>query len=301
MKNKEELLADYLENNLSESKRKEMVLLFSENEGLKSEFQESKNLFLAITKAPEQAFDANKDKSFYDFLEQEKSKIPVKGKVINFYEKSYFKYAAGVVGLLLTFWIGRQSVDNQGIILAENSNPKVIERIVEVPVVRIDTQYVIQKQQIVANKQAVPNVMSEIGSLKKEMQATKDLLILSMLKRESASERIQAVNYSYDLQKPDDEVLQALIYTLDSDRNINVRIAAADAISRFGNDENVRNALVKSLLKQQEPTLQISIIEMLTKFNERRALPALRLLVENSETSDFVRLKAEESTKILSL
>ena len=301
MKNKEELLADFLEKDLSDSKKKEMATLFSENEGLKSEFEESKNLFLAITKAPEQAFDASKDKSFYDFLNKEKSKIPVKGKVINFYQKSYFKYAAGIVGLLLTFWIGRQSVDNQGVMLVKSNSPEVIERIVEVPVVRIDTQYIIQKQQLIANKQAAPNVMEEIGSLKKEMRATKDLLILSMLKRESASERIQAVDYSYDLQKPDDEVLQALIYTLDSDRNINVRIAAADAISRFGNDENVRNALVKSLLKQQEPSLQISIIEMLTKFNERRALPALRLLVENAETSDFVRLKAEESTKILSL
>ena len=80
------------------------------------------------------------------------------------------------------------------------------------------------------------------------------------------------------MQQPDEQVLKALIYTLDYDRNVNVRIAAADAIGRFGNNANVRDALVKSLLKQQEPTLQISIIDILTKFNERRALPALRLL-----------------------
>lgn len=175
---------------------------------------------------------------------------------------------------------------------------KILERVVEVPVVRVDTIYVAPKQ-LASNKQ--PNVMNEIGTLKKEIQETKDLLILSMLKKESPSDRIQAVNYSYDLQQPDEQVLKALIYTLDYDRNVNVRIAAADAIGRFGNNTNVRDALVKSLLKQQEPTLQISIIDILTKYNERKALPALRLLAEDNSTSEFVRQKAEESTRVLSL
>jgi HEAT repeats len=297
---KEELLADFLENRLSKRELKDLETFFFENEGTKQEFEEARATYFSINKPSEKEFDSDADKQFYDFLSKEKSNQLVKSKTIKFYEHSYFKYAASVVGLLLTFFIGRQSVDKQEF-TDVNSTPKVIERIVEVPVVRVDTQYIIQKQQLVSDKQTSPNVMNEIGNLKKEMQATKDLLILSMLKRESASERIQAVNYSYDLQKPDDEVLKALIYTLDYDRNINVRIAAADAIGRFGYDENVRNALVKSLLKQQEPTLQISIIELLTKLNERRALPAFRLLVEDEGISTFVRQKAEEGTKILSL
>ena len=297
---KEELLADFLENRLSSKELKVLENFFAENEGIKQEFEEAKEIYFSINKPSEIDFDSGADKQFYDFLLQEKSKLAIKGKTIKFYEHSYFKYAASAAGLLLTFFIGRQSVDRK-VFTYSNQTPKVIERIVEVPVVRVDTQYIVQKQQFVSNKSATPNVMNEIGNLKKEMQATKDLLILSMLKRESASERIQAVNYSYDLQKPDDEVLKAIIYTLDYDRNINVRIAAADAIGRFGYDENVRNALVKSLLKQQEPTLQISIIELLTKLNERRALPAFRLLVEDEGISEFVRQKAEEGTKILSL
>ena len=297
---KEELLADFLENRLSPKELKELETFFAENEDSKHEFEEAKEIYFSINKPSEKDFDSKADKPFYDFLSQEKLKAEIKNKTIKFYERSYFKYAASVVGLLFTFWIGRQSVDEQAF-MSINQTPKVIEKIVEVPVVRIDTQYIIQKQQLAYNKQANPNVMNEIGNLKKEMQATKDLLILSMLKRESASERIQAVNYSYDLQKPDDEVLKALIYTLDYDQNINVRIAAADAIGRFGYDDNVRNALVKSLLKQQEPTLQISIIELLTKLNERRALPAFRLLVEDEGVSAFVRQKAEEGTKLLML
>lgn len=303
MKNKkEELLADFLENNLSALKKQEIEDFFAKNEGSETEFEESKEVFLSINKSIDKDFDASRDKAFYDFLSAEKEKLSAKPqtKVIRFYERAAFKYAASVAGLALAFWFGRKTVDNQANTgdLADANPTKILERVVEVPVVRVDTIYVAPKQ-LASNKQ--PNVMNEIGTLKKEIQETKDLLILSMLKKESPSDRIQAVNYSYDLQQPDEQVLKALIYTLDYDRNVNVRIAAADAIGRFGNNTNVRDALVKSLLKQQEPTLQISIIDILTKYNERKALPALRLLAEDNSTSEFVRQKAEESTRVLSL
>lgn len=303
MKNKkEELLADFVKNNLSAIKKQEIEDFFTKNEGSKTEFEESKEIFFSINKSIEKDFDSSKDKFFYDFLSAEKEKLSEKPqvKVILFYERTYFKYAASVVGLALAFWFGQKTIDSQinSNTLADNESPKVIEKVVKVPVVRVDTIYVATKQFATAKQ---PNVMNEIGTLKKEIQETKDLLILSMLKKESPSERIQAVNYSYDLQQPDEQVLKALIYTLDYDRNVNVRIAAADAIGRFGSNTNVRDALVKSLLKQQEPTLQISIIDILTKYNERKALPALRLLVEDNSTSEFVRQRAEESTQLLSL
>lgn len=302
MKNiKEELLADFLENNLSEIQKNDLDILFAENKGFKQQFNESKEIYESIIKPPENDFDFSKDKGFYDFLQEEKNKINVQSKTIRFYENSYFKYAASLVGLLIAFWFGRQTVDNQVVseVVTEKSKPQIIEKTVEIPVVRVDTIYITQKR-IPTNSES-SNVMSEIGNLKKEIKETKDLLIVSMLKRESASERIQAVNYSYDLQRPDEKVLKALIFTLDFDPSVNVRLAAADAIGRFGYNDYVRNALIKSLLKQQEPTLQISIIETLTKLNIRNALPALRLLVEDGNTSDFVRQKAEESSKFLSL
>lgn len=302
MKNKqEELLADFLENNLSDKQKHELDILFAENKSLKQEFEEAKEIYESIDKVSDEDFDFSKDKHFYSFLQEEKNKLEVPTKTIRFYEKSYFKYAASLIGLLFAFWFGRQTVDSQVIkgIVSENSNPKVIEKIVEVPVIRVDTIYVTQKRMPTNSESS--NVMNEIGNLKKEIKETKDLLIVSMLKRESASERIQAVNYSYDLQRPDEKVLKALIFTLDFDPSINVRLAAADAIGRFGYNDYVRDALIKSLLKQQEPTLQISIIETLTKLNIRNAIPALRLLVEDGNTSDFVRQKAEEGTKILSL
>ena len=65
MKNKkEELLADFLENNLSAKKKQEFDDFFAKNEGSKTEFEESKEIFFAINKATEKDFDASKDKIF---------------------------------------------------------------------------------------------------------------------------------------------------------------------------------------------------------------------------------------------
>lgn len=116
MKNKkEELLADFLENNLSALKKQEIEDFLAKNEGSETEFEESKEVFLSINKSIDKDFDASRDKAFYDFLSAEKEKLSAKPqtKVIRFYERAAFKYAASVAGLALAFWFGRKTVDNQ--------------------------------------------------------------------------------------------------------------------------------------------------------------------------------------------
>ena len=81
----------------------------------------------------------------------------------------------------------------------------------------------------------------------------------------------------------------------------NIYLAAAEAIARFGNEETVRNSLVNSLLKQQEPSLQIAVIDLLTSLKERRVMPVLQILATNEDTSEYVKKKAEESIKRLSI
>lgn len=143
--------------------------------------------------------------------------------------------------------------------------------------------------------------LKELTALKKDVQETKELVMLSMLKHESASERIQAVNYSFELQKPDNEVLTALIKTLNTDPNTNVRTAAAEALSHFGNEKIAREALVQTLLTQNEPTLQITVIDILANLGEKRAIKPMQKLLQNVDTEEFVKRKAQESVKVLTL
>ena len=137
----------------------------------------------------------------------------------------------------------------------------------------------------------------EVAELKTEMQNMKEAMMLNMLSQESASQRIQAVSYAEELQKPNPKVIQALINTLNTDGNLNVRLAAANSISKFLNEPAVVDALVNSLRTQKEPLVQITLITILTDKKERKAADPIREIISNQETLPPVKQIAEQGLK----
>lgn len=129
--------------------------------------------------------------------------------------------------------------------------------------------------------------------------AMKNVLTFEKMNATSASERIHAVNQSYELSDVDKDITQLLINTLNFDPNINVRLAACQALQHFGNEPNVSEALVQSLAIQTDPNIQISLIEVLVSIKEKRAVVPFQQLVRNQEVMEVVRLKAEEGVNEL--
>ena len=74
---------------------------------------------------------------------------------------------------------------------------------------------------------------NELKQLHSEVSDLKKATMFTMLKEESSSDRIQAVRYVEDLDNPDQNVIEVLIKTLNNDKNVNVRMAAAYALSKF--------------------------------------------------------------------
>lgn len=124
--------------------------------------------------------------------------------------------------------------------------------------------------------------------------AMKQVLQFEHLPKTSASERIQAVNQSYELEQIDQDITQLLINTLNFDANVNVRLAACQALTHFANKPGVREALIQSLKIQTDPNLQISLIDALVTMKEKRAVDEMQRLVQNQQVLDAVRQKAEE-------
>lgn len=124
--------------------------------------------------------------------------------------------------------------------------------------------------------------------------AMKKVLTFEQLAKTSASERIQAVNQSYDLTQADQEITQLLINTLNFDANVNVRLAACQALIRFENESDVREALIQSLKIQTDPNIQITLIDALVAIKEKRAVDEIQRLVQDQKVLDVVRQKAEE-------
>ena len=73
----------------------------------------------------------------------------------------------------------------------------------------------------------------QLAQLRTEVVNMRQLVALSLLQQQSASDRLKGVNYAVRLEQPDTEVLAALLYTVNHDQNMNVRLAAIDAIRTY--------------------------------------------------------------------
>ena len=141
----------------------------------------------------------------------------------------------------------------------------------------------------------------EMGQLRSEVNDLKKTAMFTMLKDQSSSFRIQAVNYADEIDTPDEDIIDALVSTLNNDRNVNVRLAAAYALSKFTNVQSVRDSLVKSLPKQNEPILQVTLINILVELREKSALNPIEQIISSDKTMKEVRSVAETGVKLLEL
>lgn len=141
---------------------------------------------------------------------------------------------------------------------------------------------------------AVPKPPSpEIAEMQKELNATKQLVVLSMLQQQSASARLEGVSYSTREQQIDPQVLSALLHTLRYDPSVDVRLAALDALSRHSAQPQVRSSVVNALQEQQSPLVQVALIDQLVEWHDREAKPHLEKLRQSQDLNPAVREHAD--------
>jgi len=141
--------------------------------------------------------------------------------------------------------------------------------------------------------------MKEIAGMKSEINSLKVNSIFAMLKNESSSYRIQAVNYAEEIDAPDENIINALVETLNNDKNINVRMTAAFALSKFTSQRSVCDSLVSSLQRQDDPILQVTLINILVGIGEKNAIKPIERIISDDNTLDEVRSVAEKGVKML--
>jgi hypothetical protein len=142
-------------------------------------------------------------------------------------------------------------------------------------------------------KRAPVEIADEVTSLRQEVKSMRQMIALSLLKQPSPSDRLLGVSWTSRLEQPDDSTLQALLETLNHDRNVNVRLAAVDALYLFYDHPRVKDGLIDSLARQTAPLVQISLINLLVEIGERRAVEALEQLIQNRKLNPRVRERAE--------
>ena len=139
----------------------------------------------------------------------------------------------------------------------------------------------------------------ELAKLREEKARTEQL-VSRLTKNESPAQRILAVSAANEDTKMNDEILNALIKTMDEDPNSNVRMAAIEALKKFSNEPVVRKALINSLTRQTDPVVQILLIQIMVELKEKGAVKRLQQMTEDEGLLEAVKDEAHMGILVLS-
>jgi uncharacterized protein YneF (UPF0154 family) len=139
----------------------------------------------------------------------------------------------------------------------------------------------------------------QLSQLTKEVQQMRETMVLTMLEKPAATERLKAVNYTQNLEKVDEKVIQALLQTLNNDPNVNVRLVTIETLRQLAANPSVREGLIQSIPRQESPLVQIALADVMVGLNEKRSVSALKELLKQKNLDAAVKGKLEQSVKVL--
>jgi hypothetical protein len=129
----------------------------------------------------------------------------------------------------------------------------------------------------------------DVQALRGEVRALNELVTLSLLEASSASERLQGVSYGSRLERPDRDVVSALVHAATADPNVNVRLAAIEALAPVASQPRVLSPLVEALPRQDSPMVQVALVDLLLASDGETARRACTELLEDPSLNPDVQ------------
>lgn len=256
-------IVDYLDNNLEEEARQEIEKHIGTCENCLDELKDTQKILNLISKEKMEKPDDSLRINFYHMLHtqirksNEGNSESLWKPKTPWYNTSGFRIAAGFALLICGSFIGM----------------------------------------LINSRINVSTASYEIKQLQTEVSDLKRTAMFTLLKEESSSDRIQAVSYAGNMDNADDNIIEVLVQTLNTDKNVNVRMAAAYALSKFANQRSVCDSLVKSLALQTDPILQVTLINILAERKEKSALRPVQEIIANKRTLKEVKTVAQNSLR----
>jgi len=84
---------------------------------------------------------------------------------------------------------------------------------------------------------------------------------------------------------------------LNTDTNVNVRLAAVTSLSKYVDNPKVREGLILSITKQESPLVQIALAELMVTLKEQKSIDSMETLLQKPDINSAVKQKLEESIK----
>jgi D-ribose pyranose/furanose isomerase RbsD len=141
----------------------------------------------------------------------------------------------------------------------------------------------------------ISNQDEQIDQLMSEVSQMREVMMISLLDNSSPTERLKAVNISNEIRSVDERVINALLKTLNNDSNVNVRLAAVDALTSHATNPTARSGLINSIANQQSPIVQAALADAMLALQERQSVDEFRKLLARDELDSNVRNKLENT------
>nr|WP_298994109.1 HEAT repeat domain-containing protein [uncultured Polaribacter sp.] len=251
-----ETITDYLSDNLSEEKRIEFETFLEENKVYQEEFEFSKTFWNQIDE-DNISPSSTMDMNFYSMLKNEEEKL----NKVSFLDKLKNLFSRKIVqkfSYTLAILIVGFIIGN-GFSSISNSSAEKIE------------------------------------IAQKETESVRSQLVLTLLDQPSANKRLQAVNEVGKLNKVTKTIITALFSTLNNDENVNVRLSAVDALKKYTNIPEVREGLIKSIINQNSPLVQMELADLMVVLQEKKAVKSFEKIIQEEDVNANVKEKMKES------
>lgn len=141
----------------------------------------------------------------------------------------------------------------------------------------------------------------EIGQLREEVRSVSRLLIVSLLQQQSAAERLRGVRWSTTIDHPDPEITTALLGTLAHDPNVNVRLAALDALAENVARPEVRDQVLDALGRESSPMLQLAIIDLAVRSDLRESGEVFRRILREPGVNEAVKKRIQDALQDMNI
>jgi len=129
----------------------------------------------------------------------------------------------------------------------------------------------------------------EMSDLRAEMHSLHETVTVALLADRSSSERLKGVAYGREVSTGDERVAAALFDAMLHDPDVNVRLAALDALKPRAARPDELPRLVSAVANQDSPLVQLSLIDLLLESGGAAAERDLAQLLDNPNLDPVVR------------
>lgn len=132
----------------------------------------------------------------------------------------------------------------------------------------------------------------KLAQLEQQLGDVKKLMAISIIQQQQTSptnERLQEVLVAAKAENVTDKVLNDLVSALAFDPSANVRLRALEALYPHAENKIVRDGILATLPREQNPLVQLEMIDFVAAAHDRDAAPALEKMAKNETIDRSVR------------